>query len=164
MTSLYSIFWLILAVVLQTLLFNHLQLLGGVIMVYMIALIKLPVDMNRNLQILAGFLCGLIIDIFSNTLGMHTLTAVTIMWLRMPILHLYINSEDIKSGIPGNTLMGMQSYIRYSLTVLAIHCVLLYFIESFTLFHILTTIFKAFLSMLLTFIAAISLELATLKK
>lgn len=164
MTSLYSIFWLILAVVLQTLLFNHLQLFGGVIMVYMIALIKLPVEMNRNLQILAGFLCGLIIDIFSNTLGMHTLTAVTVMWLRMPILHLYINSEDIKNGIPGNTLMGMQSYIRYALSILAVHCVLLYFIESFTLFHILITILKAILSLILTFLAVLSLELATLKK
>lgn len=164
MTSLYSLFWLILAVVLQTLLFNHLQLFGGVIMVYMIALLKMPVEMNRNLQILAGFLCGLIIDIFSNTLGMHTLTAVTVMWLRMPILHLYISSEDVKTGIPGNLLMGMQSYIRYSLTILAVHCVFLYFIESFTLFHILTTLLKASISLILTFLAVLSLELATLKK
>ena len=164
MSSLYSILWLILSVVLQTLLFNHLQLFGGVIMVYLIVLIKMPVETNRNLQILAGFLCGLVVDIFSNTLGMHALTAVTVMWLRMPILHLYINSEDVKAGIPGNLLMGMQSYIRYALTILAIHCILLYFIESFTLFHIVATIVKALISLLLTFLAVLTLELATLKK
>lgn len=133
-------------------------------MVYMIALIKMPVETNRNLQILAGFICGIIVDIFCNTLGMHALTAVTVMWLRMPILHLFINSEDVKAGIPGSMLMGMQSYIRYALTILTIHCILLYFIESFTLFHIIATVAKAMISLLLSFIAVLTLELATLKK
>lgn len=164
MVFLYSLFWIILAVVLQTMLFNHLQLFGGVIMVYMIALLKIPVDVNRNLQILAGFICGLIIDIFSNTLGMHTLTALTVMFLRMPILHLYINQEDVKTGVPSNSLMGMSSYIRYAITMLSIHCFLLYFIESFTLFNIVAILIKAFISLALTSIAVISLEFATMEK
>lgn len=164
MAFLYSIFWLIIGVVLQTLLFNHLQLYGGVILVYVIALIKMPVEINRNFQIFAGFLCGLIIDVFSNTIGMHTLTAVTVMWLRMPILHLYINAEDVKSGIPGNSLMGMSSYIRFAITMLAIHCILLYFVEAFTLFNILVTFLKIIISLILTFIAAITLEFATYDK
>jgi len=159
-----SIFWIIFAVILQTLLFNHLQLFGGVIMVYMIALLKVPVEMNRNLQILLGFLSGLVVDIFSNTPGMHALAGVTVMWIRMPILHLYINSEDVKAGIPSTNLMGLQCYLRYAFTLLAIHCVLLYFIESFTLFHILSTLLKVAISLALSFIATISLEFATLKK
>jgi len=161
---LYSIFWIILAVVLQTLLFNHLQLMGGVILVYMIALLKMPVDINRNLQILAGFLCGLIVDIFCNTLGMHTLAATTIMFFRVPILHLFINSEDVKTGIPSNALMGMSSYIRYALTIISIHCLLLYFIESFTLFNLIATLLKVVISFILNMIAVITLEFATIDK
>lgn len=164
MSILYSIFWILVSVIMQTMLFNHLQLFGGVIMVYMIALIKMPVEVNRNIQILVGFLCGLIIDVFSNTLGMHTMTAVTVMWLRMPLLHLFVSSEDTKSGIPSASLMGMQSYLRYALTILAVHSVLLYFIESFTLFNIIATVLKAFISLLLTFIAIVTLEFATLEK
>lgn len=164
MAFLYSIFWIILAVVMQTLLFNHLQLLGGVVLVYMIALLKMPVEVNRNIQILTGFVCGLIIDIFCNTLGMHTLATVTVMFFRVPILHLFINSEDVKSGVPSNSLMGMSSYIRYAITILAIHCILLYFIEAFTLFNIWTTLLKIVISLLLNTIAIISLEFATIDK
>lgn len=164
MALLYSIFWILITVVLQTLLFNHLPLFGGVIMVYVIALIKMPVDVNRNIQIITGFICGLIIDIFSNTPGMHALTALTMMWLRMPILHLYVNAEDVKSGIPGYSLMGMQSYLRYAVTILAMHCILLYFVESFTLFNLLTTLIKIVISVALTFVILLSLEFATIEK
>ena len=161
---LYSIFWILIAVVLQTLLFNHLPLFGGVIMVYVIALIKIPVEVNRNIQILTGFICGLIIDIFSNTPGMHAITALTIMWLRIPVLHLYVNAEDVKTGVPGYSLMGMQSYLRYAITILALHCIILYFVESFTLFNILTTSLKALISIVLTFILLLSLEFANIEK
>lgn len=131
---------------------------------YLIALIKMPVEINRNVQILAGFITGMIIDIFCNTIGLHTLTTVTIMWLRMPILHLYVNAEDVKTGTPGASLIGMQTYIRYALTILALHCIILYFIESFTLFHFVATILKALISIVLTFIVILSLELSTLEK
>ncbi len=133
-------------------------------LVYLIALIKMPVEINRNVQILAGFITGMIIDIFCNTIGLHTLTTVTIMWLRMPILHLYVNAEDVKTGTPGASLIGMQTYIRYALTILALHCIILYFIESFTLFHFVATILKALISIVLTFIVILSLELSTLEK
>lgn len=164
MASLYSYFWIIVAILLQTLLFNHIQLFGGVIMVYMVALLKMPVEMNRNIQILAGFLAGLIVDIFSNTLGMHALTAVTIMWLRTPVMHLYVNAEDVKTGVPGNMLMGMQTYLRFALTIIGLHCFMLYFIESFTFFNILTTLIKATVSLLLTSLAVVTLEFASLEK
>lgn len=164
MASLYSYFWIIVAILLQTLLFNHIQLFGGVIMVYMIALLKMPVETNRNIQILVGFIVGLIIDIFSNTLGMHTLTALTIMWLRTPVLHLYVNAEDVKTGVPGNNLIGMQSYLRFALTILGLHCFMLYFIESFTFFNIFTTLLKAFISLTLTSLAVVTLEFASLEK
>lgn len=133
-------------------------------LVYLIALIKMPVEVNRNIQILVGFIAGLIIDIFCNTIGLHALTAVTVMWVRMPLLHLYVNAEDVKTGTPSASLIGMQPYIRYALTILAFHCILLYFLESFTLFHFVATLLKAFFSIVMTFIVVLSLELATLEK
>ena len=51
MSILLYFFWLLLAVVLQVLLFNHLSFFGGVALVYIIALMKAPVEINRVLQI-----------------------------------------------------------------------------------------------------------------
>ena len=164
MNTLYNILWILLALLLQVVLFNHLYLFGGVALVYMIALIKMPVEINRNLQILAGFISGLVIDICCNTIGMHALAATTVMWLRMPVLHLYVNAEDVKSGVPGVNRLGMQEYIRYALTLLSLHCILLYCIESFTMFNLLVLLLKIVVGSLLTFGAAMALEFATLKK
>lgn len=164
MNTLYNILWLLLALLLQVLLFNHLYLFGGVALVYMIALIKMPVEINRNLQILAGFLTGLIVDICCNTMGMHALASTTVMWLRMPVFHLYVNAEDFKSGVPGVNRLGMQEYIHYALTLLAMHSILLYCIESFTLFNIMVLLIKIVISTLMTFGAAMAFEFATLKK
>lgn len=153
-----------LALLLQVLIFNHLYLYGGVAFVYLITLIKMPVEINRNLQILTGFLVGLIIDVCCNTIGMHALTATTIMWLRIPVLHLYVNAEDVKEGVPGVNLIGMPVYVRYALTLFAMHCILLYCIEAFTLFNFLVMASKIFISLVMTSVFAIALEFATLKK
>lgn len=164
MNTLYNILWIVLALLLQVLLFNHLYLYGGIALVYMIALIKMPVEINRNLQILFGFLVGLTIDICCNTPGMHALAATTTLWLRIPVLHLYVNAEDVKDGILGVNQLGMSVYIRYILTLLALHCILLYVIEAFTLFNFLVMLLKIVISVLMSFTVAIALEFATLKK
>lgn len=164
MNTLYNILWVVLALLLQVLLFNHLALFGGIALVYVVALIKMPVEINRNLQILAGFLVGLSIDIFCNTMGMHALATTTMMWLRTSVLHLYVNSEDVKDGVPSFNLMGIQEYIRFVVTLLLIHCILLYFIEAFTLFNFLVLLSKIFISLILTLIVVVTLEFTTLKK
>lgn len=164
MNTLYSLLWIILAVLLQVVLFNHLYILGGIAIVYLIALIKMPVEISRNLQILIGFLAGLIIDIFCNTIGMHALAATTIMWLRIPVLHLFVNAEDVKDGIPGVNRIGMPEFIRFALTMIVLHSILLYFIEAFTLFNLLVIIMKIIISTILTFCVSIALEFTTLKK
>lgn len=164
MSTLYNILWILLAVLLQVLLFNNLSLYGGIALVYLIALIKLPVELNRNIQILAGFLVGLLIDVFCNTMGMHALAAVTVMWLRIPVLHLYVNAEDIKTGVPGVNLLGMQVFIRYALTLIGLHVILLYCIEAFTLFNFLILLLKICISSLLTLGVSIAMEFTTLKK
>lgn len=157
------ILWLLLAVILQVLLFNHLSLFGGIVMIYMVALLKMPVEFNRVLQILIGFLTGLIIDIFCNTLGMHALTAVTVMFFREPILHLYNNDPEFKVGTVCLSRIGLSSFMRYALTVLGMHCALLYVIEAFTLFNFLLLVIKIVVSLLLTFAFTMALEFATEK-
>lgn len=164
MNTLNNILWLVLSIVLQVLVFNSLHLFGGIVLVYLLALIKMPVDTNRSLQILAGFLCGLVVDIFSNTLGMHALTAVTMMWMRLPLLHLYINADDVKTGPLSGERLGMQVFIRYAITVIIVHCILLYGIESFSLFNFSSLLLRVVSSILMTSVTAIALEFATLKK
>lgn len=156
--------WLLVSVALQVLLFNHLSLYGGIVMIYVVALLKLPVEVNRVFQIIIGFLVGFLIDIFSNTPGMHALAATTVMFFREPILHLFNNDPEFKNGTICFTRVGISTFIRYAINVIALHAILLYLIESFSLFNLGVLLTKILVSLFLTFVVSISFEFATMKK
>lgn len=160
MAALYSGLWILLCIVLQVLVFNRLHLFGGIVLLYLIALIKMPFQVNRTLQIVIGFLCGLLIDIFSNTLGMHALVCTTLMWLRMPLLHMFILAEEVRTGTTSIEKLGFSIFIRYVLTLIAIHTILLYLIESFTLFNYDVLLIKILATFSLTFLFALAIEMA----
>lgn len=156
--------WLLLALVLQVLLFNHLSLLGGLVFVYVIALLKMPLNINRSLQILIGFLAGYLVDVFCNTHGMHALAAGTMMFFRIPILTSIEKGKDLKTIEINFTGLDVSVYMRFMLTILVFFAVILYFIEAFTLFNFLVTLEKVVISVLLTWIFAVALENATTKR
>jgi hypothetical protein len=155
---------LLLSVVLQVLLFNHLSLFGGVAFIYVVALLKCPVEIRHVVQIIMGFLVGFVIDIFCNTPGMHSLTAVSVMALRDIILHLYNNDPEFKSGTVNKDQIGTSTYARFSLSIITLHSILLYIIESFTLFNFPVLLTKIFISVALTFGLCMAFEYATSKK
>ena len=159
-----SILWLFISILLQVLLFNQLHLFGGVVLIYLLCLLKLPVEIKQPIQILIGFVAGLLIDIFSNTLGIHALTCTFIMWLRVPIFHLFVLAEDFKSGSPNMNKMGISEFIRFSATITVIHVSLLYSIEAFSLFNIIPLVTKLLITSILTSLFIIAFEFALVKK
>lgn len=159
-----SILWLALSIFLQMFLFNQLHLMGGVVLIYLYFLIKLPVEIKVPVQILLGFLTGLLIDIFSNTLGMHALVCTFLMWIRIPIFHLFVLAEDFKSGSPNMTKMGFGEFIKFVVIIVLLHSTLLYSIESFSLFNIIPLVQKIFVTTILTSAFTIGIEFATRKK
>lgn len=159
-----SILWLALSIFLQMFLFNQLHLMGGVVLIYLYFLIKLPVEIKVPVQILLGFLTGLLIDIFSNTIGMHALVCTFMMWVRIPIFHLFVLAEDFKAGSPNMTKMGIGEFIKFVIIIVLLHSILLYTVESFSLFNIIPLVLKIFVTTLLTSAFTIGIEFATKKK
>lgn len=164
MSILKYLLWLLLSVVCQVLLFDHLSFYGGVVLIYAVALFKMPVEIHRVAQIFLGFVAGLVVDIFSNTPGMHALTATTIMFFRDPILHLYVSDPEYKAGRVCSSRIGFPSYFRFVLTMVLIHSCMLYIIESLSLFNFLILFLKVLISTVLTLVIATALELVTVNK
>lgn len=160
MVALYSFLWVLLCALLQVFVFNHMHLFGGVVLIYLLALIRVPVQINRSLQILLGFLCGILVDIFSNTPGMHALTCTMIMWVRLPILHMFIIKEDIKTGSPTLDKLTSPVFIRYSFSLIAFHSTVLYLVEIFTLFNFIPLVLKILITCALTYAFVIAFEYA----
>jgi rod shape-determining protein MreD len=164
MQTIWSLILAILGIVMQVLIFNRLHLWGGVAFVYLYALIKMPSDTPRVLQIISGFVVGFIIDCFCNTPGMHALACGTMMWMRLPLLHLFIASDDVKSGMLGMRQLGMSVFVRYLLATVILFCLLLYVIEAFSLFHFGIMLLKVVLSVVLTSLLIFILEVANNSK
>lgn len=164
MNVLKSLLWLLVAIVCQVLIFDHLSFYGGIVLIYAVVLIKLPVEVHRVAQIFLGFLTGVLVDIFSNTPGMHALTATTLMFMRDPILHLYVSDPEYKAGSVSMTRIGLSTFFRYALTMVLLHSTMLYLIEAFSLFNPMILLSKILNSTVLTLVVAMAAEVVTVKK
>ena len=74
-------FLFIALVLLQVLIFNHIEYWGYVNpMIYIVFLLVAPYRENQVPNLLAAFAIGLCIDIFSNTGGLHAASSVLIAY------------------------------------------------------------------------------------
>ncbi len=164
MPILISFVWIALGLLLQVLFFNHLPLAGGLVLSYLYMIVRMPVEWNRNLQILGGFVVGFVVDMFCNTPGLHALACATTMWVRLPLLHMYIIQDEIKNGTPTYHRLGFSVFSRFLLSVLVVHCVVLYVAEAFTLFNLVNLLLKIVMSIVMTFAFLLALDSANTSK
>jgi rod shape-determining protein MreD len=150
-------------VLVQVLLFNQVHL-GGFInpYVYVLFILLLPVSMPRYQVLLLSFLTGIVIDWFSNTLGLHAAASVLMGFVRFPVIKLITQKESDQSDFPGLMQTGTRWFLLYLSILVVIHHFFLFFIEvfSFENFHLtllrslassLFTVFILFLSQYLVF-------------
>ena len=107
-----------------------------------------------------SFLLGLIIDIFSDTQGMNALACTIIAVLRKPVLRLYVLREDeLGDLMPSMHSLGLSAaYIKYTVTMSLIYCVLIFAIEAFSMFNILLLIARIVCSTVLTTLLLICID------
>lgn len=164
MPFLISIFWIVLGLLLQVLLFNNMPLAGGVVLSCLYMVYRTPVEWSRIGQIIMGFLVGFVIDVFTNTPGLHALACATTMWLRLPLLHMFIVAEDIKNGCPTYRRLGLSIFLRFLALTVLIHSVVLYSVEAFTLFNFWHLLLKVLISTILSFVVILAAEMANTTK
>ena len=131
----------VLVVLIQVILLNNLYLSNFCNpYIYIFFLLSLPANSPRWLDLLLGFMLGMTIDIFSNTMGMHTFATVFIAYIRYFIIKLLVSDEEKLTKIPSFENIGMNSYIKYMLILTALHHTTLFFLEAFSLTNLLNTI------------------------
>ncbi|MBV6648052.1 MAG: hypothetical protein KI790_21500 [Cyclobacteriaceae bacterium] len=116
-------------------------------------LLLVPYGLNSIFSLIAGFMTGLLIDIFSNTPGIHASACTLIMfvrdyWLRTSI---GVPEEDINISI---YQLGFRRFLVYSLPLVFIHHLLVFSIEHGTMLGYFKIVMsKVFYSTLLSFIS-----------
>ncbi|MFO7655966.1 MAG: rod shape-determining protein MreD [Bacteroidales bacterium] len=141
-----------LVVAIQVLVFSNIQLSGFIVpYIYVLYLLLLPFDTPGWVLLLTGFVLGLFIDVFADTLGMHTIATTFIAFLRPLVLKLIAPREGYETGTnPRVSFYGLIWFIKYSGILVFIHHFLLFYIEVFRFGGFFSTLFRVVVSSLIT--------------
>ena len=150
----------LLFVLLQAVVFNQIYLFGvAVPLVFIYVILRMPLSLSTAWLLTASFFLGLVVDIFGNTPGMNALACTILAFVRRPILSLYLpHGSDYVAEIPSIRGFGMWLYVRYSLTLTFVYCLLLFAIESLSLFDLPYMLVRFVCSTLLTFILILCVD------
>ena len=137
---------------LQVLIFNNLNL-GGFLnpFPYVYLILVLPISIGRIPLLFIGFALGLVIDVFSNTGGIHA-AATTLVAFYRP---LYLKARSPREGYESTALphlktFGFAWFIPYAMLIVILHHTVLFYLEIFRFVEFFHTLLKVVLSSGLT--------------
>ncbi len=138
-------------VLIQVLLLNHVML-GGYLIPYMYILfiMLLPVSIPGYLLIILAFATGFVIDMFSDSPGIHSSATLVMAIFRAPLIKSISQKEENTNDFPGLKQNGFSWFLTYTAIMVIIHHVFLFFMEMFTFHEFFFTLFRSILSSVLS--------------
>jgi len=153
--SKYGIMFILLVLV-QVLILSQVQFNGFFNpYVYILFVILFPLNAPRWSALVFAFLLGLVIDIFSNTLGVHSAATVVIAYIRPFILRLISNRDDDRSDYPGLSQNNPGWFFTYVFLMVFVHHFFLFYLEVYTFSHFFISLLRVFLSTIFSVIVII---------
>ena len=158
-TVFYNVIRFFFLIFLQVLILNHINL-GGYInpYFYIYFILLLPFDTPRWMLLIAAFVLGWSIDIFTNTIGLNAAACVMMAFAR-PFVITAISSgpESLLGDTPSLRNQGLKWFLYYSIVLVAIHHITFFYLEIFRLSEFMATFIRVLLSsaftLLLVFIS-----------
>jgi len=147
-----NIFRFFVVILIQVLVLDNV-LLGGYLnpYFYILFILLMPFETPRWLLLLAGFLLGLSIDLFTNTLGMHTAATVFMAFMRPWVLSLFAPRDGYEpDSYPRIHYYGLRWFSAYTAILTFLHHMVLFYLEVFHFQDFLSTFLRVILSTLLT--------------
>jgi rod shape-determining protein MreD len=139
---------------LQILVLNQVEISGFLNpYLYVLFILALPIETPRAMVLLLAFITGLTMDVFSDTLGMHTTACLWMGLLRPAIIRLISPREGFEFYFkPTLGYLGLPKYLLYSGILVFVHHFVLFFLEFFRFDEFPRMLLKIFASTLFTLI------------
>ena len=143
-------------VLIQVLIFNQVQFSGFFNpYIYVLFIILLPLSTPRYATLILAFLLGLVIDIFSNSLGVHSAATVFVAYIRPLVIRLISPREDDRSDYPGLNQNKLSWFINYVIIIVFLHHAMLFYLEVYTFANFFNTLYRVILSSLFSIIVIV---------
>jgi rod shape-determining protein MreD len=133
---------------------------------YVLFILLLPFYLPDWLLIILAFLLGFTIDMFTNTAGLHSAATVMLAFLRPFIIRKSYKKQEYDAPVsrPSIQLLGFRWFTIYSLILITIHHIVLFYLEAFNLSDFFPTLFRAGISVIATMILVILSEYMFVRK
>lgn len=156
-TLLVNIFRFVLLLALQILVFNNMNF-GGYVSAfpYILFIILYPVNGNKSNLLMASFFLGLIMDLFSNSGGVHATACVLLAYLRPFFFKFSFGLSYEYQTIKLNDVLTPERFTFILLAVVT-HHITLFLLESFQITFFFDVLLRTFLSTLFTILTCIIL-------
>ena len=119
--------------------------------IYVAFILFLPIEINTLALMLIGFSLGVMVDIFYDSLGLHAFTMVLIAYLRNYWLSVISPQGGYDTGTgPTLAVNGVQWFLVYTVPMIFLHHVVLFFLEAGGFVVFWYTMLKVIASLLFT--------------
>lgn len=154
-TLLTNILRFVLLLAVQILIFNNMTFLGFIIpLPYILFIILFPVNGNKSGLLLASFLLGIIMDVFSNSGGIHATACLILAYFRPSLFKFAFGVSYEYQTIKLNDVLTPERFSFIALGVL-IHHFILFLLEAFQVSFFLDLLIRTLLSAVFTIISCI---------
>ena len=141
----------ILVMMLQVLLFDQLQLWGACHpYIYILCLLMMPITLPHSVDMLIGALVGITMDIFCNTLGIHTATCILIMFIRPYLLGVIVNDKDRLNEQICLRSVGMEALVKYVVILVVLHHLMVFSLAAWSWAHMGFVLLETIVSCVIT--------------
>jgi len=147
-----NIFRFVVLILFQVLVMDNVMINGYMIpYIYILFILLMPFETPRWIQLISGFLLGLVMDLFSGTLGMHTAATVLAAFVRPYLLDLLASRDGYEpETFPRIHYYGFLWFLKYAALIVVIHHLALFYLEVFQLKHFFSTLLRVILSSILS--------------
>lgn len=123
---------------------------------YVYFILLLPFEVPGWLLLISSFALGFSIDIFTGTLGMHTASSVLMAFARPIVIRSIGSNREYESGMqPSIHDLGFRWFLTYSMILIFIHHMALYYIEVFRISGFFSTLQRVIYSTIFTTVLVI---------
>ncbi|RVT73111.1 rod shape-determining protein MreD [Flavobacterium sufflavum] len=145
----------ILLLTLQIVIFNNMTFLGFIMpLPYILFIILYPVNSNKPTLIISSFLLGLIMDLFSNSGGIHTTACLILAYYRPYLFKFAFGVSYEYQTIKLNESITPERF-SFILLAVVIHHFTLFILEAFQVTFIFDILIRTLLSTIFTIISCI---------
>ena len=115
----------------------------------------MPITLPHNVDMLIGALVGLVMDVFCNSLGVHTAACILVMFIRPYLIGALVNDKDRLNEQISLRSIGMEAILRYVVIMVIIHHLMVFTLAAWSWAHIGFVLLETLVSSLVTILIII---------